>query len=193
MASETPAQRLKRFSKLVPDESAIRGLIQDLEKDKTGLADYAIALICQTFVEKALEIAIFASLAPYDEEANKRIFDYDNRGPIADFSAKIKLGYVMGIFGKETKADLDLIREIRNAFAHSLQPISFETKEVIDMCGRLAIQPMAQIRVAGFPPTARQRYISATTILAGRLKIAIERSPAVDLTLHIKRFRRGLD
>jgi len=83
MASETPAQRLKRFSKLVPDEGAIRSLIQGLEKDTTGLADYAIALISQTFVEKALEIAIFANLAPYDEEANKRIFDYDNRGPIS--------------------------------------------------------------------------------------------------------------
>jgi hypothetical protein len=191
--AETPSQRLRRYSKLVPDEAAIRKLLQDLEKDTTGLADYAITLICQTFVERALEIAILAYLAPDDEEANKRIFNYDHRGPISDFSAKIKMGYVLGIFGKTTRSDLDLIREIRNAFAHSLQPISYKTKEVTDMCDRLAIQSMVRITVAGHTPTARQRYISATTILAGRLKTAIERNPVVDLNTLLKRFRRALD
>ena len=132
MASETPSQRLKRYSKLLPDESAVRAVIQNLEKETTDIADYAITLMCQTFVEKALEVAILAHLAPFDEDANKRIFDYDNRGPLSDFSAKIKFGYVMGIYGKNTKNDLDAIREIRNAFAHSLQPISFKTKEVIE-------------------------------------------------------------
>jgi hypothetical protein len=193
MASETPAQRLKRFSKLVPDEGTIRALIYDLEKKDDELADYAIALICATFVEKAIEVAILAHLAPNDEEANKRIFSYDYRGPISDFSAKIKVGYAMGIYGPKTRSDLDLIRDIRNAFAHSLQPISFKTGEVGEMCERFQTKSRVRITVVGVEKTARQRYIEITILLAGLLKVALQQQPVVAIARQIGRFQRGLD
>jgi hypothetical protein len=43
----------------------------------------------------------------------------------------------LGIFGQQTRADLNCIRDIRNAFAHSRALISFATPEVRDACGQL--------------------------------------------------------
>ncbi|WP_338692035.1 hypothetical protein V5279_37980 [Bradyrhizobium sp. 26S5] len=192
MPKETPQQRLKRYAKLVPDEDAIRLLLNALEHTETDLADYSVALIGQTFVERALELAILAKLAPFDEEANRQIFSYDSNGPASDFAAKIKIGYVLGLFGPQTKKDLNLIREVRNAFAHSLQAISFKTQEVAEMCKLFSLQPMVRIRIAGVSQASRSRYIEVTTILAGRLKIAIERTPLVDQITAVEMLRRGL-
>ena len=43
------------------------------------------------------------------------------------------------IFGTETEANLGLIRAIRNAFAHSTIPITFETPEIIELCRFLVV------------------------------------------------------
>jgi hypothetical protein len=190
--AEKASDRLRRYSKQIPSEDAMRRIVQNLEREDTDYADYAIALICATFVEKALEAAILAHLAPFDEAANKRLFEYENRGPISDFSAKIKLAYSLGIFGEETKRDLDVIREIRNVFAHSGQSTSFKTDEVAEMCKLFKVQPAVRVVIVGVESTARQKYVKAATTIGGRLKIALERQPAVEASRVIGRFRRVL-
>ena len=61
------------------------------------------------------------------------------------------------------------------------------------MCDRLTFQPAVRIVVTGFPPTARQRYISVTTLLSGRLKIAITSGAALNFGLQVARLQRGLN
>ncbi len=189
---EKPEQRLKRFAAAIPSEEEMRKIIQDLEKENSALADYAIALICQTFVERALEVAISAQLNPLDEQANQRLFDYSANGPISDFAAKIKLGYSMGIFGQLTKNDLNRIREIRNAFAHSLQSTSFATPEIAEICEMFQVPELVRIRIAGFPPTARKKYITQTTMIAGRLKVGLNRHELVEVIRAWQKIQRVL-
>jgi hypothetical protein len=69
---------------------------------------------------------------------------FEERGPLSDFASKIQVGYAMGLFGPKTKQDLGLIREIRNAFAHSLALISFDTKEIADVCHMLHTHTLAE-------------------------------------------------
>ena len=45
----------------------------------------------------------------------------------------------MRVFGPVTRHDLDTIRTIRNAFAHSHRPITFDFPPVADLCRSLTV------------------------------------------------------
>jgi hypothetical protein len=51
-------------------------------------------------------------------------------GPLETFSQRITMGRVLGIYGEDTEYNLNVIRQIRNTFAHAHTPITFATKEV---------------------------------------------------------------
>jgi len=46
----------------------------------------------------------------------------------------------MGIFREQTRDNLEIVKAIRNAFAHSILPIRFDTPEVAAVCA-LLIEP----------------------------------------------------
>src|SRR4051812_32796495 len=50
---------------------------------------------------------------------------FDGSGPLATFSARIKLAYCLGWIGPEMFHDLDLMRRIRNECAHAHTPVKF--------------------------------------------------------------------
>jgi DNA-binding MltR family transcriptional regulator len=83
-------------------------------------------------------------------------------GPLATFSAKIRLGYALGIYGRKTRHDLDVVREIRNAFAHAQKVITFENQEIANLCSGFHC-----LQGTSFQKTqsARIRFIAAIKIL----------------------------
>ena len=101
-----------------------------------------------TNVELALNRAVFR-LLECDQETYGQLTSEE--GPAGSFSQKIHLGRALRIYGKDTQHNLDHIRLIRNAFAHSHAPISFETKEVKD-----AVAVMKQ--VPALPPVGVAAY-----------------------------------
>ena len=67
-------------------------------------------------------------------------------GPLQSFGARIKLGQALGLYGEVTRRNLDLIRKVRNDFAHSvveenqnrrLEKMSFAFHTVADRCASL--------------------------------------------------------
>ena len=58
---------------------------------------------------------------------------------LSQVSAKINSSYEMRIFGKKTKHDLELIKLLRNGFAHSMVPIKFTDDAVAPICTGLSI------------------------------------------------------
>jgi hypothetical protein len=119
---------LKRYARAHPTEADL----SDLEKEVHGLNDRAVALIWPATTELALANAILRKFRPLSSTEAKELFERD--GPIATFSLKTRFAYVLGIFGPQTRKDLDLIREIRNAFAHSRRPLRFSVNEVKRAC-----------------------------------------------------------
>ena len=61
-------------------------------------------------------------------EDSDRIFS--GFGPLSSFSAKILMAYALGVINRRTRANLEHIKELRNAFAHASKPLSFRTLEV---------------------------------------------------------------
>ena len=89
-------------------------------------SDRAFAILACTTVEDALESAIKARLVDgLSNEDTSRLFEGDN--PLSTFSALIKIGFAMGVYGPVARADMNCLRDIRNAFAHAKMPITFDT------------------------------------------------------------------
>jgi DNA-binding MltR family transcriptional regulator len=54
-------------------------------------------------------------------------------GPLATFSAKIKLAYSLGLISKVCFTDLEKIRRIRNIASHEYSETTFERPDIIEI------------------------------------------------------------
>jgi hypothetical protein len=97
--------------------------------------DRAAALAISANTETTLQYAISRRLAIsyYDQKI------FGNEAPLSTFDKKIKMAVALRIIGPETERALNLIRTIRNFFAHSATPITFKTEEIKDVCEFLSI------------------------------------------------------
>ena len=93
--------------------------------------------------------------------------------PLSTLSSKIIMGHALGLFGPLTRKDLDIVRSVRNLFAHTALPVSFINLELDGKCKklsspeRLALHP----EFSGFgnsfdPKSARDRFIYTTRSIA---------------------------
>ncbi len=92
------------------------------------------AILIATNVENALESAL---LHFFKKGRTKSLLDL--KAPLADFNNKILIGYALDIYGDKTFSNLEIIRCIRNAFAHAKIPITFETEAVAKVCATLTV------------------------------------------------------
>jgi hypothetical protein len=115
--------------------------------------DRGACILMATNVELSLTSAIFRVLA-WDDETRGHLTS--SEGPVATFAQKVHLGRALRIYGPDTQHNLDYIRLIRNAFAHSHAPISFETKEV-----KAAVGLLKQLKP--LPPVASPEHREVQT------------------------------
>src|SRR5690242_9667757 len=57
--------------------------------------------------------------------------------PLGSFSARIKLAFYLGKLSKVARRELDLIRDIRNKFAHDPNVVAFADQNVANQCREL--------------------------------------------------------
>jgi len=116
-----------------------------------------MGIIMVTTVENALQVAIESRLS-IGEGQRQTLFGPD--GPIGAFVSKIRMGLALEIFGPKTHQNLELLRAIRNAFAHSKISIDFETNEIKTACNLLEMplirtasdgtQPRWSVQILGY-------------------------------------------
>ena len=83
---------------------------------------------------------------PLSNDLRDRIFE--GNGPLSSFSHKILTGYALGLFGNVFRHDLDLIRELRNGFAHARHPMTLTTPQVAEVCKYLRVPDDEKLRIA---------------------------------------------
>ena len=59
---------------------------------------------------------------------------FQSSGPLGSFSTKISLAYLMGLISEEFFKGLEIMRHIRNRFAHRTEIRSFDHQEISDRC-----------------------------------------------------------
>jgi hypothetical protein len=96
--------------------------------------DRGAAVVLTAIVEKSLEHLIKRALRP---EGVNDLFQFN--GPMGTLSNKIAMAFSMRLIGEKTKHDLEIIRHLRNIFAHSRLPVTFETEQVKAACDHLCL------------------------------------------------------
>ena len=96
----------------------------DLSRELIGGTDRSSALIGCAMVDGALLAALNSRFVTMPEEDFEAIF-FKADAPLGTFSARIKIAYGVGIYGKKVRDILDAIRRVRNVFAHSVRPLQF--------------------------------------------------------------------
>jgi hypothetical protein len=106
-----------------------------------------------------------SSYLTQDAKIIERVTNYP--GPISSFSARTDLAYLIGMLDKTIYDDLNIIRGIRNDFAHSRDITSFEGESIRDRCKRLQFQKLSDDAVAGTEENPYRRgYISSCVTYA---------------------------
>lgn len=94
-------------------------------------SDKGLALIGATVMKDALEHCFSRKfIHGLGTTCLDDIFNYE--GPLGSFSNRIKIAYALGTFNSVVRDELEIIRDIRNAFAHSVIHLSISTKEIAE-------------------------------------------------------------
>jgi DNA-binding MltR family transcriptional regulator len=126
-------------------------------------SDRGAALIAAAWVDDSLTEYVRSRFVE-DGKAVKELLTGDV--PLGTFSSRIKLAYCLGWIGPDVRADLNLIRSVRNEFAHSRGELSFSVPAIRNRCSilktieiynRFAFQEVLE---------ARDSYVMCTTLLA---------------------------
>ena len=99
--------------------------------------------------------------------------------PLSSFSSRIRAAYCLGLISKDEYEDLNIIRKIRNRFAHRLHDLSFDDHEIVSWCKTLRI-PKELLKAVDWPQSPKNLFLVCVSTLATRiplraLKIAKER------------------
>lgn len=134
-----PDSILRKLSELTnrpptPEYQAEYQAQVDAEKNDRG----AVLLIGAN-LENILESTIEKFLFP--DRASK-LFGPDK--PLGSFRNKILIAHALNIFGDDTFRNFEIVRGIRNAFAHAKIPISFTTPEVRNACDLIDVGLLAE-------------------------------------------------
>lgn len=130
--------------------SALKAELQHIKTELEAQTDRGAAIIGCAIVDDFLTDAIKKRLILKSDVSN-RLFKHES-GPLAHFSAKIDMGFALGLNRNDMRSDMHTIRRIRNGFAHSAPRLAFSDSEVTRLC--------SELRTAKTTLTApRRRYL----------------------------------
>lgn len=123
--------------------------LRDLSRDKWDAEDWTAlvqeirstsdrgaTIIIASHIEDQLATAIEHCLKQKDDDTLSCLYERD--GALSTMFSTIHLAYAMGIIDSTMRKDLDIIRRIRNAFAHAKRPVTFQTPEIQAAIGKLS-------------------------------------------------------
>lgn len=89
-------------------------------------SDRGCAIVAAELLSEELE-QLLRAYCRSDPADVKQTIDplFSGYGPLATFSARINLAYSLGILPRPTRDRLDIIRRLRNDFAHEWGPLDF--------------------------------------------------------------------
>jgi hypothetical protein len=144
-----------------------------------NVSDRVTAISCAAFLDDTVGAALMARFIPIGVTWKDRIFTGVN-APFGSFYSKMVAGYALGLFGPLTYADLNIIRSVRNDFAHTATPLLFTDEAISKKCGQLTTPSRTELGLGmPFPGETGPKVTYAQTALgiANRLLVPIRRAP----------------
>lgn len=94
-------------------------------------SDRGAALIGAAMVESRLERIFENTLI---NNSSKENVIYGSNALLGTFSSKIQMAHVLGFLSEKEYKEVNLIRKIRNEFAHKLEDLHFSNSPICDLC-----------------------------------------------------------
>jgi len=109
----------------------------DVQKELTEQTDRGAALVAAAYLDDALKEMLQKYFA-----GEQRTVDgaFKGNGLVASFSNRIALAYFLGLLTETERRDMNLIRRIRNDFAHVHESISFNEPPSSQRCLELEMR-----------------------------------------------------
>jgi hypothetical protein len=131
--TDTPKPKtLKELAKELPSLNEIGRIYAEVQLAE----DYAAAIISSSLMDTMLRYLIASHLIPMGASHEDNIFG-DQRGVLRTLSSKIEMSYAMGLIGPETRGALEIVRKVRNFFAHYTSQVNFDTPEILAECRKI--------------------------------------------------------
>jgi DNA-binding MltR family transcriptional regulator len=143
MASRNRGQKklkLRDLSRLPPtreEQDALRAFLDE------RAPPVAAAILGAVMVEHELDTLLRKRFSRKDDDTWAEMVA--DTGPLHSLFAKITAGYAFGIYNEKFRDDLHIVRNIRNAFAHSKKLIAFDHELIVDELKKMQI---SQVRRA---------------------------------------------
>lgn len=151
----------KRILPELPELLAeVTEIVDEMEKE----TDRGAALVGAAFLDDMLSLLLEAALV--DEDISKAFLT--ESGGISEFGIRIKLAYCMGLIGPIMLQDLNLVKEIRDEFAHNLGILDFNTEIISSYCSKLSTYSPTK-----FFSSNRHEFIFFSAIVTGVIGLRI--------------------
>lgn len=110
----------------------LRSFMEFLE-DFNRETERGAALAAAAMVDDQLGRTIEAFLIP--NKGSSALLEGFN-APLGTFSARIAAAFALGLISEQEYRECDLIRKVRNEFAHQIK-VSFKTEKIVSLCAQL--------------------------------------------------------
>ena len=128
----------------------------------------ASALVGAAYLDYCLGKIIAAFLT--DEKLAADLVNGFN-APLGTFNARIRMAFALGLISKDEYYNLELVRKIRNEFAHGLHGLSFTHKNILKHSRKLKFHKgMLDAMPEDLRPPRRTVFTIVTSLLAISLK-----------------------
>ncbi|QOF76074.1 MltR family transcriptional regulator [Variovorax sp. 38R] len=99
--------------------------------------DRTCALVLAANLDNRLRELLIAHFLPVDGSKKEEIFE--GNGPLSTFSSRITVANLCGLLSEAEHHDLNLIRKIRNFFAHEEENLNFASQKISSRCKSLRL------------------------------------------------------
>jgi len=141
--------------------------------ESTAESDRAAAILLSAELDELLRKIIGKRLVPHNKKVNDRDI-LSSYGALGSFAARIDVGYRLGVLDSLVAYDLNLIRKIRNLFAHEIHGLHFEStepKKLVSKSKIVKLKPYGGPSLVATDLTeTREAFFSLSFFLIGHLK-----------------------
>lgn len=122
----------------------LKGFVEFLD-DLNKETERGVALVAAAMVDDQLGRTIEAFLIP--NKGSAALLEGFN-APLGSFASRIAAAFALGLISEEEHRECDLIRKVRNEFAHQVR-VSFQTDKIVSLCAQLQMvaQPYGDVKV----------------------------------------------
>jgi DNA-binding MltR family transcriptional regulator len=153
--------------------------LQDALARFTRQADRGTALIATAWVDDCLKACVRAFFRPDNRVANDML---QPEGALGTFASRIKLAYLLDIIDPTAYRDLELLRRIRNEFAHRRSDLRFSSAPIKDRCREF--HAIKACKLGGWPLTSPKHQVLVTSFFLSQYLLDLakprRRNPLLD-------------